>query len=800
VRSVESAPASPDTPPADPLPAAGWFLTLAAAAFWIGVLGAERIPASVSRATVLAAVGLACLVVPVVQRRRRQGGHAGAAGRVLVASVLLGGFALLGAADGALRAAHIEASPLSILSGRSVQIHGSLGADPEPGALGWTVAVNVEVLWPTTEGWPEQVAVHDPVWTEGRGRPPPLHAGDRVEVAGLLDQPSGDFGTYLRHRGYAAALSASTFRYLGPPSSPVVRAAEAVRRAFRGSLQRVFPPREAGLMMGLTLGDTSRLDPGVEEDFKATGLTHLLAVSGENLAMFLAPVLGFALWLGAGRRGRFVIGLSGVVFFGLLTRAEPSVLRASAMAVLTMLGIFLGRPRTVGAIMGGSVLALLAINPTLVYSVGFQLSVAATAGMALLANPIADRLRFLPRGLALAAGTTVAAQIGVTPVLLYYFGWVPTVTLMANVLAYPTVGPGMLLGLAAAAVGLVSTIGGTLIARLALFPLGYLEGVAHRLARAPLPSITGTTGRSVSLLAGLALVIVLGWWFARPRRLHRRAALALTLLVPIIVWTRAFAAGAPPTLTVTFFDVGQGDAALIESPGGAHILIDGGPDPDVVATKLAALGVHRLDLVVATHPHADHVAGLPVVLARIPVALVVDPGCAGTSPFYAAFLRAVAANGAPFRHPRVGAELHVADVTMEVLGPERCWRDTDSDPNNDSLVLLVRDGDSSVLFTGDAERENQTDLLRDERPLLTATVLKVPHHGGNTSLATFFAAVHASVAVVSVGQPNRYGHPNPGVLARLRADGMRVFRTDRLGDVVVTFHGRTVQIRSTHHG
>jgi competence protein ComEC len=337
-------------------------------------------------------------------------------------------------------------------------------------------------------------------------------------------------------------------------------------------------------------------------------------------------------------------------------------------------------------------------------------------------------------------------------------------------------------------------------ARLALIPLGYLEGLAHRLARAPLPSITGTTGRLIPLLAGLVVVIALGLWFAQPRRLHRRALVALTLLVPVIVWTRAFAAGAPPTLTVTFFDVGQGDAALIESPAGAHILIDGGPDPDVVATKLAALGVHRLDLMVATHPHADHVAGLPVVLARVPVALVLDPGCAGSSPFYAAFLRAVTASGASFRHPRAGAELHVADVTLDVLGPERCWRDTDSDPNNDSLVLRVREGDASVLFTGDAERENQTDLLHDERALLTAAVLKVPHHGGNTSLPTLFAAVHSRIAVVSVGQPNRYGHPNPSVLARLRADGMRVFRTDRLGDIVVTFHGRTVEIRSTHDG
>src|SRR5207244_476826 len=147
-----------------------------------------------------------------------------------------------------------------------------------------------------------------------------------------------------------------------------------------------------------------------------------------------------------------------------------------------------------------------------------------------------------------------------------------------------------------------------------------------------------------------------------------------------------------------------------------------------VATKLAALGVHRLDLVVATHPHADHVAGLPVVLSRIAVGLVVDPGCWGPSPFYADFLRAVQTSGVPFEHPRPGAELRVADVRLKVLGPEHCWHGTPSDPNNDSLVLLMRDGSASVLFTGDAQQENQADIVRDEAPYLHATVLKVPHH------------------------------------------------------------------------
>ena len=244
---------------------------------------------------------------------------------------------------------------------------------------------------------------------------------------------------------------------------------------------------------------------------------------------------------------------------------------------------------------------------------------------------------------------------------------------------------------------------------------------------------------------------------------------------------------------MTFFDVGQGDGALIRSPGGASILIDGGPGAEEVARKLASLGVRRLDLLVATHPHADHVGGLPAVLTRFAVALVVDPGCWGDSPFYADFLRAVRARGVPFQHPGPGAVLHVGDVRLEVLGPERCFTGTNSDPNNDSLILRVSDGWATVLFPGDAEQPSQTDLMRDESSLLPALVLKVPHHGGATSLDSFFLAVHARVAVVSVG-PNRYGHPVPEVLDELARDGMRVFRTDRSGDVTVTFRDGQVLV------
>jgi len=779
----------------------GWIPAVAAAGLWAGILAAGSSgtgsPPWVAGLLMLAGLGLLAFPVSAAGGRPRVSGGSAVAARLRRYGPVLVAFGLLGSGWAWLREAHLADSPLVRLSGRSVEVWGTLAGDPKPGPLGWSAPIDVEVVFPSTPGWPAAVRVGDPVWGEGRGRPPPLQAGDRVAGSGLLQQPKGPFGDYVRHRGFAGAFSASQIRFRGPPTNPLLRAADAVRGALRSSLRRVFPPREAGLLMGLTLGDTSRLDPRVAETFRATGLTHLLAVSGENVAMFLAPILALVAATGAGRRTRFAVGLLAVGFFVLLTRAEPSVLRAAAMATLTMLGIFLGRPRSPPALMGGAVLALLAMNPTLVYAVGFQMSVAATAGMAVLAGPIADRLASLPRSLALATGTTLAAQAGVTPVLLYYFGAVPTVTIAANLLAFPAVGPGMILGLVGAAVGLVWAPLGVLVARLALVPLGYLEALAERLARAPLPTITSATGRGAQLAVAFAAVAGAGWWLRSGRGLSRRGMVAVGVALPVLVWSSALGAGPPRALTVTFFSVGQGDAALIRSPGGAAILIDGGPDPSQVATKLAALGVHRLDLMVATHPHADHVAGLPAVLARIPVGLVIDPGCPGDSPFYAEFLRAVRASGDPFQHPHPGDVLTVADVRVDVLGPEHCWVGSSSDPNNDSLVLLVTDGGASVMFAGDAEQQAQTEVLRDEAGHLHALVLKVPHHGGATSLDQFFRAVGARMAVVSVG-PNRYGHPVPAVLAELAADGMRVYRTDRAGDVTVTFEEGRLLVRSSH--
>jgi competence protein ComEC len=772
-----------------------WLLPATGGAFWIGILlaGLQAHAPGAAWGFLALSFGLGVLTALPVSFRVVRGRNRS----LMVVLLPVVAFVLLGGGWADVRAARIEASPLASLVGRSVRVQGVVSSTPESGALGWTASIRAEVVFPGAADWSAAVEVRDSLWVEGRGRPPPFEAGDRILVRGPLHGLRGSFGEYLRHRGYPASMFAEHMDEIGRAAGLLQRSAEGLRTALRRSLGRVFPARDAGLLMGLTLGDTSRLDPRIEEDFRATGLSHLTAVSGENLAMFLGPILGLAMWLRVSRWGRLAIGCLAIGFFVLLTGAEPSVLRAAAMSGLTLLGVFLGRPRSAPAIMGGAVLLLLAINPTLVYSIGFQLSVAATAGMALLAGPLSSRLGSLPRGLALAAGTTLGAQAGVTPLLLYHFGVVPTVSVPANLLAFPAVGPGMLLGLIAGGAGIASRSAGLLIAAVARIPLGYLEGLSARLARSPLPWVTSTPGRILVLCVGIALAVSVGWWVRSGRRLPRRLAVAVCLATPVFVWSTALRAGPPSTLTVVFFDVGQGDSALVRSPGGAAILIDGGPDHDLVAAKLAGLGIRRLDLMVATHPHADHVGGLPAVLGRFGVSLVVDPGCAGDSPFYAEFLQAVEDAGVPFRHPGAGTVLVVGDVRLDVLGPERCFMGTNSDPNNDSLILRVSEGDASIMFPGDAEQPSQADVVRDRVGELSALVLKVPHHGGDTSLPSFILAVKARVAIVSVG-PNRYGHPSAVVMAELAADGMRVFRTDQSGDITVTVRRGDVLVSGDH--
>ena len=352
----------------------------------------------------------------------------GRTGRPLVAAALaVLAVVLLGGGWAGLAEARRGDSFLASLAPRPVEVIGTLREDPRPGAYGWHV-----VLAASEARWEDgAVQLREAIWVEGDEAPGGVARGDLVRVSGRLQIPEeAGFRESLAGRGAAAVLRADTVERLGPSPNPFVRATQATRNVVGDAIERVLPPREAGLLLGLALGDDAHLDPATERDFQATGLTHLLVVSGGNVAMLILPVLLLAKALRLARVGTALAGIIGVAFIVILTGAEPSVLRAGTMSVIALVGVLAARPRSTGVILSAAVLVLLVLDPGLATSVGFQLSAAATGGLVALASPLGERLsRVLPRAVGLAFGTTLAAQLGVTPVLLFHFGDVPLVTL-----------------------------------------------------------------------------------------------------------------------------------------------------------------------------------------------------------------------------------------------------------------------------------------------------------------------------------------------------------------------------------
>ena len=747
----------------------------ALAAAWLAAPGTRRGGSPLERA------GLAAPDDPAIRAVEGPSASPARAGPA-VAALAVVGLCSLGFGWGGIQDARLQGSLLTRIAPLRVALVGSVHTDPAPGGYGWSAVIDA-----TRVQWGERAAgLRESVWVSGDEAIPPVVRGDQVRLEGSLLVPDDPgFLDAMHHKGISTELQLSDLERVGGATNPFVHATQLFRAFVGRSIDRLFPPKEAGLLLGLVLGDDSKLDPALARDFHATGLGHLLVVSGENVAMVLAPILAFAGWAGLTRWPRFALALITVVFFVVLTGAEPSVMRAGVMATFTLLGVLMGRPRSTGSILAAAVLVLLVLDPWLVWSIGFQLSVAATAGMVTLGTPLAARLtRLVPRPVALAAGTTMAAQLGVTPILLFHFHEVPGVTVAANLAAFPAVSPALLLGIAASTIGLASMALGHLVAWLALIPMRYLETVADTLAKAPVAYVT-TKGGPTVLVAGVAVFVGVAVWLRRGWRPPRALVAMAVSVFPLIVWTSALGAGAPDALTVRFFDVGQGDSALVTSPAGATILIDGGPDEEQVATELAALGVKRLDVVVASHPHADHIVGLPNVLARVPVGLVLEPGCPDAGALQSELDDAIADEGLAVRYPRAGASMTVGDLRLDILSPQACFSGTESDTNNDALVIRLSRGDDVVMFATEPEEPAQEALL-DAGVSLQADVLKVPHHGAATSIPEFFQAVAAEVAVVSVGE-NDYGHPVPATLEAIASTGAQIWRTDRHGTITVTF-------------
>ena len=601
--------------------------------------------------------------------------------------------------------------------------------------------------------------------------------GQRVRVDGVLQPPLDASATTVA----LAARAPPTL--LGRPPwwqrlAGVVRA--DLRRACAG-----LPDLARGLLPGLIDGDTSRLDPVLQQRFRLAGLTHLVAVSGTNCSILVGALLLVLRRLRVRPGWCALAGMLTVAGFVVVARPSPSVLRAAVMACIALGGLARGRPRRALPALAAAVVGLLLWDPALAQDAGFAMSVLATAAILLIAPgwSAALRRRHLPGGLAEAVAVAAAAHLVTAPVIAAIAGRVSLVAIPANVLAEPVVAMATVLGFLAAVLAPLSLGVGASIAWLAGWPVRWLVRVGEYfggLDGATVPWPGGLDG-ALALLVAAGAVVVLARRTGPRRVLAAGAAVALLVQLPV----RSATSGWPPAgWLFVACDVGQGDALVLRAGPHSAVEIDTGPDPVPVDRCLRGLGVTDIPLLVLTHLHLDHVGGIVGALHQRHVAQVIAGPLAEPASGVADVDRALAPRGLHVRSPPPGARFDVGDVHLDVLGPPRAYHGTRSDPNNSSLVLRATVHGVRILLPGDAEIEAQQAMLAAGVDL-RADVLKVPHHGSAYSDERFLAAVHARVGVISVGANNDYGHPSPRLLQLMARLGVPVRRTDRDGDVAV---------------
>jgi competence protein ComEC len=574
-----------------------------------------------------------------------------------------------------------------------------------------------------------------------------VSARDEVVVKGLAVSRPG----LARGDPYAGIIRNARVISVAPPSDVLFVAGNAIRGRIHAAL--AGGGASSALLSGFLIGDVREL-PAVDADqLRRSGLSHFVAVSGSNVALFLVLWWVIVAPFAFGPRRRAAAGLAGLAVFIVVTRWEPSVLRAAGMAGLLLVTRAIGVALTPWIALGTSVAGLLLVSGELSADVGFQLSVAATAGVMAGAGMFKGKL---PTWVGTPLGATIAAQVAVAPVLLVHFGSVPLLSPLANLVA----GPLVMISTAAGGIGVLAGIG--VLTRAGVTAAKGVLVIAQTAAGWP------------QLGPVAALLVIIGGVLATSRRL--RPLVMTGAACALLVWTAGHRITPPATV---FLDVGQGDAELLVGPSGESILIDGGPDPVLILRKLDEYGIDHVDVMVLSHPHDDHATGLVSVIEHLPVGVVWESGYAGGGPAASELLTEAIRRDVPVLVPVAGDTFQVGAFGVEVLGPLRRY----ASPNDQSLIVRVQAQGMAMLFPGDAETIAQSEL-----GVLQADVLKVPHQGADTSDLSWLVATGAAEAIISVG-PNTFGHPSESIVEGLEAANIRVHRTDQEGDIVVSFGG-----------
>jgi competence protein ComEC len=667
-------------------------------------------------------------------------------------------------------------------------------------------------------------------------------SGETVELRGRLETPDGprnpggfDYRGYLARQGIHSTFTVTRpeqLRVLAPPrlTNPLHGMASALRHRLLETSKRLLPVPYDGLLAGILIGDRHRIPPLIQEDFERTGTSHILATAGLHVGM-VACLLAWALRECRVPRPRAVAAsIALLAIFSVMAGERAAVLRAVIVASYYLFGELVEREPDLPNALAIAILALLVANPLDLTDPGFQLSFATVITIVLL-MPAFQRLstligtarrgekgpvpvmRWIAARMTTLCLLSLAAQIGAAPLVAYYFYNVSLISVAANAAVVPAVFLVIALGFPMALLGSLHPLLAAPLALALRGILAYVLWTAHLCSEARFASLNVAPPSPVWIVGYYILVWSLAYCL-RPRALmdgrcqatpfHRAsqllAAVSGAAVLAFGLW--GFVTKHPKELRITFLDVGQGDACIMESPGGKALVLDtggqlkeGADDQGrrVVAPYLRYRGISEIQAMILTHPHADHIGGAMSLLRRFPTQMVMDDGESYGSPLAPGLMGKAVRDGARIDVAHRGETLDFGDgVTAEVIAPSEQLRTEGA--NNASVVLLVRYGRTTFLLTGDAEAPEEADILT-AYPDLKCDVIKAGHHGSRTSsTAPFIAAARPSIAIISVGKRNIYGHPSQEVIERLHASGATIYRTDRDGAITCHSDGVTVHV------
>ncbi len=593
------------------------------------------------------------------------------------------------------------------------------------------------------------------------------------------------------------------------PGGMISRLGYSIKNRVLGIVEYCLSKNQAGLLAGMIIGYKDGLDENAFEAFSKAGLTHIMVASGMNVAFIILPLLLLFKKLNIGNRSSSVITIFVLILFVFVTGFSASVVRAVIMGIIILVGKIIMREPDIYTSISAAALIILIINPFIAFDIGFQLSFGATLSLVMFYPVIKagiSRIR-IPEIIADTLAATLAAQIGVVPITLYYFNNFSIISVVSNLLVVPMVQIITIIGFIMVFAGLININLAVLIGYMNNTFLSFVLFVTEKSSKVPFASIKLPTPPMWMIIMYYVVII---YMLVGRERLNRLRRFRKVKWAVIILLTLSLLIGKiiPKPIEITFLDVGQGDGAFIRTAHGTKVLIDGGGreagskssfdiGESVMVPFILDTGTKSIDMVIASHGHSDHTEGLEAVLEEIRVGMLVLPDTDGNG--FEKLKSICAGKGIKIELCKKGDIIKLDNETrFEVMNPLEFSRDELSlqSLNNSSLVLKLIYKNFSVLFTGDSEIPVEERLVGSQLSL-ESDLIKVGHHGSTTSSSTeFIERVNPEYAVISVGEHNKFGHPSQFVVDRLTEKNIKLYRTDESGAVTVKSYGRGLKINT----